>query len=170
MSIREMAPRPSQGVEAIGRRAGFLAALGWMLVVGCAEDEQPPAEPGICDEGGGEDPYGSSMPRMDGNKLQLQVGHGGGCGHHDFAPCWDHMFADDGDLLVAALRVGHDAHGDGCEAFISYAIELDIEEIADAWRAETGLASGTLLVRVTLRNWVGAEPPNEEQTIEWVLE
>jgi hypothetical protein len=153
------------------RRARLLGALIVCLLIGCVDDESgEPLRAGICDEEGGGDPYSSSDPEIRANKLHLSVGYSGGCDQHEFAPCWNHSFDRDSGLLVAAVWVGHDAHGDTCEEAISTSVELDLVEIADAWRSETGLGSGELLVRVTLHHWEGAEPPTEEETIDWVLE
>ncbi|MGA9525911.1 MAG: hypothetical protein WBV82_30910 [Myxococcaceae bacterium] len=85
---------------------------------------------------------------VDGDALNIEVSHGGGCAQHGYELRWDGSFATSGGADEAVLVLAHDPHGDTCEALLSGVKSFDLTPIRDAWRRERSAQSGT--VRLTI--------------------
>ena len=82
---------------------------------------------------------------ISGDTLTIDASYGGGCEAHDFQICWDQSFAESEPVQVW-LEVWHDAHGDGCEAYLSETLSFDLSPLKRAWQDGYQQASGTITV------------------------
>jgi hypothetical protein len=71
--------------------------------------------------------------RIDGNRLIMQVAYGGGCERHDFSLCYGPGFSSSYPVQMQ-LTLNHDAHDDGCEAYLSEVIEFDLGILAEEYK------------------------------------
>ena len=66
----------------------WICSIGGLMMVGCAEPEEKPVDLADCraDEGDGLEFEEGGY--IEGDKLFLNVGYGGGCEEHEFTLCW----------------------------------------------------------------------------------
>jgi hypothetical protein len=81
--------------------------------------------------------------RVDGDMLLVQVGHGGGCEQHEYSLCFAEAWQEEVPVQ-AQLTVLHDAHGDGCEAFLTTEVSFDLLPIAEEFEARYQHKIGTV--------------------------
>jgi hypothetical protein len=79
------------------------------------------------------DPVDVQKVRIDGSTVILQVGYGGGCERHDFSLCYGPGFAAEYPVTME-LTLNHDAHEDGCEAYLSEVLEFDLSVVAEEYK------------------------------------
>jgi hypothetical protein len=60
--------------------------------------------------------------------LDVTVGYGGGCADHDIWACWDGQAAPSIPPQVQIV-LGHDAHGDSCDAYITETRRFDLAAV-----------------------------------------
>jgi hypothetical protein len=63
--------------------------------------------------------------------LDVTVGYSGGCADHDVWACWDGQFAPSLPPQLY-ITLGHDAHGDSCEAYITETRRFSLQPVIDA--------------------------------------
>ena len=71
------------------------------------------------------DPGSVQSLAISGNKLDVSLAYGGGCGEHDFRVCWDGVVLESFPPQ-APLTLFHNPNGDFCEAFLSSEISLGL--------------------------------------------
>jgi len=74
------------------------------------------------------DPFSVSSVRVEGDVLAVQVRYSGGCEKHDFV-LLDTGIATRSIPPQHRLRLVHDAHGDGCEAYLTRDLFFDISPL-----------------------------------------
>ena len=109
----------------------------------------------ICEEGFADDPVEIEVSGVKGDVLFLTVGYSGGCATHEFGLCWDGAFAESEPVQVW-LKLGHDAKGDACEAYITEPMQLDLSPLKEAWIAAYKQDHGT--INVHLAGWDAVIP------------
>lgn len=82
---------------------------------------------------------------VSGDALEISVAYGGGCEEHTWQLCWDGAFMES-DPVQAALSLGHDAHGDSCEAWLTETLSFDLSPLKQAWIDSYGGSSGTIVI------------------------
>lgn len=76
-----------------------------------------------------------------GSTLKLTVAHSGGCARHDYAVCFDR----DGEPPYRyTLEFVHDAHEDGCEAWVEQTLDFDLTPLGQYSMDWAGEAGGTI--------------------------
>ncbi|MBK9451763.1 MAG: hypothetical protein IPN95_20570 [Bacteroidetes bacterium] len=75
-----------------------------------------------------QDPLLSVKAMVQGDCLRLTAEYSGGCQEHDFDMYWDGEW-DRTKPPVAHLYLGHNAHGDACEAIKAEKIGFSLEQI-----------------------------------------
>ncbi len=85
---------------------------------------------------------------VDGDALNIEVSHGGGCAEHGYELRWDGSFASVAAYDEAVLVLAHDPHGDTCEAWLTGLKTFDLTPIRDAWRREGAAQSGTVRLKI----------------------
>jgi hypothetical protein len=130
-------------------------ALLVLPLVGCIPGEAPtPSAYSDCRAEDGDDYDIGSLEdqqapvRVEDDTLFVTVGHSGGCETHDFQICWpDQMFMESAPVQVS-LELWHDAHGDGCEAYLTEELAFDLAPLRDAWHDAYGAGPGTITIHV----------------------
>jgi hypothetical protein len=77
---------------------------------------------------GPSDSYDLGQPLIDGNDLVIPALTGGGCQPHSFSLCWDGSVFDSYPPQVD-LALRHDAHGDVCDALLTFDLQIDIAPV-----------------------------------------
>lgn len=90
------------------------------------------------------DPVDVLSAALVGGSVTFEVGHGGGCARHDYALCFDPQSrASYPEQFTVALI--HDAHDDGCNAYVQKTLKFDLTKIAETHmrgnRTDGGLVS-----------------------------
>jgi hypothetical protein len=93
------------------------------------------------------DPAVIEGARVEGDRLHLEVAHGGGCAEHDFGLHFEPVFLES-EPVQSVLRLSHDAHGDPCRAWIGRALVFDLTPLKEAYRRAYGTRSGTIDLRL----------------------
>ncbi len=79
---------------------------------------------------------------LDGDELHATLTYSGGCGDHDFDPCWNGMWLKS-DPMQVDLAIVHNANGDMCKALLTEEHVFDVSTIAadtlGAWPGEDGV-------------------------------
>lgn len=71
--------------------------------------------------------------RLEGTTLRLKASFSGGCAQHDFV-LYGTMTFGKSNPPTTSIRLGHDAHGDACEAYLTQEIAFDLTRLVRAWR------------------------------------
>ncbi len=73
----------------------------------------------------------TSWAVTDDGYLDVTVGYGGGCADHDIWACWDGQAAPS---IPPQLQIvlGHDAHGDSCDAYITETRRFALDAVVEA--------------------------------------
>jgi len=80
------------------------------------------------------DSYALGNVSAAGHDLVVAVRTGGGCAEHSFAVCWDGaVFDTEPGTIELALR--HDAHGDSCDALLSWDLRVDLTPVLETFDA-----------------------------------
>jgi len=76
------------------------------------------------------------------DRLEVTVSYGGGCKTHAFYACWDGAFLENDPAIFseanpprAAITLGHDAKGDGCEAEETATLPFWLTPLREAYAA-----------------------------------
>lgn len=119
------------------------------FLAGCILDEEPaPAPFSDCRADDG-DAYEVQAPvHIDGDTLLVTVAYGGGCETHDFEICWPDQAFMESDPIQVSLELWHDAHDDGCEAYITEERAFDLAPLRDAWHDSYGAGPGTITIHL----------------------
>jgi hypothetical protein len=112
--------------------------LGVLLIAGCAirgsnmdlatGDATDPVVVSRDCRGAPEDPVHLAAMVVDGDQLRVTVQHGGGCGEHTFAACWNGLIQETAPPRTS-LVIHHDADGDACDAFLTHDIVVDVSAL-----------------------------------------
>jgi hypothetical protein len=84
--------------------------------------------------------------RVDGDRLQIDVEHGGGCGAHEYHVCWDGLF-DDSSPPRAVLGV-RDVTDDTCDALLRRTITVDLDRVKRQYQMDHG-PHGRVVIALT---------------------
>lgn len=101
-----------------------------------------------CRPGDPRDPVDILGVRVEGDTLVVQLGHSGGCAEHEYGLCFDEAWLEEVPVQVP-LSVLHDAHGDGCEAYLMTEARFELRPIADEYLARYGGGSGTVRLQLS---------------------
>ncbi|MAY79561.1 MAG: hypothetical protein CL930_02150 [Deltaproteobacteria bacterium] len=71
-----------------------------------------------------------SDARLEGTDVIATVSYSGGCAEHTWESCWSGAWLRSMPPR-AVLNIGHNAHGDMCEAYLTEEIRIDITDIID---------------------------------------
>ena len=125
----------------------WMGSLGALLTVGCGEQQEQPADLSDCraDEGDGLEFEEGGY--IEGDKLFLTVGYGGGCEEHVFTLCWPSQTFMESAPVQVGLEVLHNANNDMCDAYFFDPIEFDLTPLREAYVDSYG-GGGTILVNV----------------------
>ena len=125
----------------------WICSIGGLMMVGCAEPEEKPVDLADCraDEGDGLEFEEGGY--IEGDKLFLNVGYGGGCEEHEFTLCWPSQSFMESNPVQTGLEVLHDANDDMCDAYFFDTIEFDLTPLRDAYVDGYG-GGGTIIVHV----------------------
>ena len=100
----------------------------WMLIQPCS-----PNAPS--------DPIDIQEVTVDTSRLEVTAGHGGGCEQHSYGLCYSDQWAES-DPVQIGLRLMHDAHDDGCDAYQTTTLYFDLgpleEEYKRAYQSDGG--------------------------------
>lgn len=91
------------------------------------------------------DPADLHAVRVDGNRLEIDISHGGGCQEHTFALVHDGVFAESYPVQTG-LTLLHDAHGDACRALIHRTLTFDLAPLRATYQAAYGDGPGVMIV------------------------
>ncbi|MFZ6178461.1 DUF4215 domain-containing protein [Nannocystis pusilla] len=91
------------------------------------------------------DPYEIVGAEIVGDTLVADIERSGGCTEHDYALCWDGLFAES-DPVQIDLEISHDAHDDLCDAWISEQLVFSLAELKAAWQASYQQEHGQISV------------------------
>lgn len=94
-----------------------------------------------------EDGYTLDGLAIAGDTLEITVSYSGGCEEHEFQLCWDGAFMES-DPVQARLTLGHDAHGDACEAYLTETLIFGLEPLKQAWIDSYGGSTGTIILEL----------------------
>lgn len=81
---------------------------------------------------------------IEGDRVTISVGHGGGCSEHSYELCYTEAFAESYPVQTT-LKLIHDAGDDKCEMYVLKDLNFDLsplkEMYKDAYRTESGIIS-----------------------------
>lgn len=106
-----------------------------------------------------------SAATINGETMTLVINTSGGCGPHRVVACWDGQFITNTEPVAADVPLGHDPMGDDCEAGVTRTVEVDLSELASAWRASFPTEADDVL-RLQLHDQPPAIPP-QTLVIDW---
>lgn len=93
------------------------------------------------------DPIEVEAVSIESGILTVEAGHGGGCEEHTYALCYESEW-NESDPVQIDLRLLHDAHDDGCDAYLSVSLSFDLEPLEEeyerAYQSEGGSMSLSL--------------------------
>lgn len=113
----------------------------------CFPSSEPPELLSDCSASDG-DPIDVTGASISGDTLSVDVGHGGGCEEHTYSLCWpDQLFMESMPVQVN-LEVFHDAHGDGCEAYLTSTLDFDLTPLKTAYEDAYQESGGTITIHV----------------------
>ncbi len=123
------------GFEADNRMMRFLSATMVLVsAAACMGDRDPqtgdPASVLRIEKCGIQygDPYTLGALSIEDKALVAHVQTGGGCERHGFAVCWDGSILDSSPPQVV-LGLSHDAHGDHCDALLTWDLHIDLTAV-----------------------------------------
>ena len=96
-----------------------------------------------CDAADPSDPLTVTALQIEGDTLQLDVSHGGGCEQHHYGLCFEPVWAGSAPPQLG-LRVLHDAGGDSCEALLTESLTFDLTAVRDAYAEQFGQGPGAV--------------------------
>lgn len=118
-----------------------------MFILAACEPAAPPEEFSAC-EGSDGDEISVDGASVDGDTLTVAVGHGGGCETHTYSICWPDQSFMESDPVQVNLEIFHDAHGDGCEAYLTSELQFDLTPLKTAWQDAYQQSAGTITLHV----------------------
>lgn len=83
--------------------------------------------------------------RIEKAKLHLRASYSGGCADHEFVLYGTTGFGKS-NPPTTAVRLGHDAKGDRCEAYVTQELTFELTRLLQAWRSTGQSGSIRLLV------------------------
>jgi hypothetical protein len=97
------------------------------------------------------DPLTIESLAIAGDTLIAQVSHGGGCSDHVFRLVISPVFMESFPVQTRA-RISHNANGDVCRALLRRDLRMSLRPLADAYGAQYGQQTGTVMIYVTGAN------------------
>ncbi|MDC0716029.1 DUF4215 domain-containing protein [Nannocystis bainbridge] len=98
-----------------------------------------------CSDPAPADPYQVLDAAIVGDALKVEIQYGGGCAEHDFALCWDGLFAESEPVQVG-LEISHDANGDLCDAAPTVSLEFSLADLKASYQAGYQTQSGQISI------------------------
>ena len=97
-----------------------------------------------CPPGVRTDPFELVGAFVQGDWLDLEVTHSGGCETHDFGVCYEGVLepAPNNEPIEGELRLIHDSHGDSCESEVSATLHFNLLPYAEFIRENLGITGG----------------------------
>jgi hypothetical protein len=89
------------------------------------------------------DPFTDLRHRFNGDLLEIEIGHGGGCEEHSYILCYDPAFLESAPVQTS-LTLIHDAHGDSCEAYLQATLTFDLSTLAQHYNDSYQTAGGLI--------------------------
>jgi hypothetical protein len=75
------------------------------------------------------DPFTINDAKIDGDCLQISLSFSGGCAAHEFIMTYTDLPGFDKYDYNGKLTLGHNSHGDSCEAYITQTISFDLKPL-----------------------------------------
>lgn len=123
-----------------------------LLLAACPplDDKDPDGDPDAFSECATDDgdPITVDAVRVVGDTLEVDVGHGGGCEEHTYQICWPDQSFMESDPVQVDLEVYHDAHGDGCEAYLQSTLEFDLTPLKESYLDGYQATSGEIVIHL----------------------
>lgn len=104
-----------------------------------------PLEIGACDPD--TDPLNVSNVKIAGDRLFVDIGHGGGCAEHTYRACWEGSFLES-NPVQANIVLEHDANGDMCEAYLQETLEIDLTPMRENYEMGYPGTDGIILLGI----------------------
>ncbi|HVJ15666.1 MAG TPA: hypothetical protein VM686_09495 [Polyangiaceae bacterium] len=79
------------------------------------------------------DPFDYQRHRYNGDLLEIEIAHGGGCADHEYSLCYTHFL--ESSPVQTELILLHDANGDTCEAYLTATLTFDLSPLAAKYEA-----------------------------------
>jgi len=93
------------------------------------------------------DRYSLNEAKIEGDRLVLEVQHGGGCKEHEYKLVVSDRFRESEPVQAEAL-LSHDAHGDLCKALVHAKLEADLTPLKKRWQSQYQRESGRIQLRL----------------------
>jgi hypothetical protein len=141
--------------------AAPLAALLAALLAGCTRGDVaapdaaamtlPDGNPAVIlserPESWPHDPYTFRGMSRSGDRLRVEIEHGGGCARHEFALVVVPVMLESEPVQMHGV-LAHEDGDDPCRALIRRTLEFDLSPLKVAWRRSYRQQSGTLVLHV----------------------
>ena len=88
------------------------------------------------------DPFDIDGAVIEGDQLVIDVGYSGGCAEHEFIACHGDFInqpqdeTPDIEPMRVRLSLGHNGHGDSCEAYLQEHIRIDLTSLRETYRQQ----------------------------------